>query len=49
MLKDANWEALAAGIKVSRFEVTKILAEAAIASRKSGDMAKLYGKLSKTD
>jgi farnesyl-diphosphate farnesyltransferase len=45
LLRGAKWEALAAGVKVSRFEIAKILAETALACRKAGDVEKLLRKL----
>lgn len=46
MLRGANWNALTAGVKVSRLEVAKILAEAAVACRKRDRLEALYRKLS---
>ncbi len=45
LLRGAKWDALAAGVKVSRFDVAKILAETALACRKEGGIEKLYRKL----
>lgn len=45
LLRGAAWEALAAGIKVPRFEVAKILADTAIACRQPAKMHRLYQRL----
>lgn len=49
LLRGASWESLAAGIKVSRIEIARILAEAIVACRKPERLGALYGKLSRTD
>lgn len=45
LLRGSKWEALAAGIKVSRLETAKILADTALACRDHTKMEKLYAKL----
>ena len=45
LLRDAKWPELAAGIKISRLEVAKVLAEAAIACRDLAKLEKLCQKL----
>lgn len=45
-LRKATWADLAAGVKVSRMEVTLLLAEAAVACRSGEGIARLYTKLS---
>lgn len=45
LLRGATWESLAAGIKVSRLEIAKILADTAIACRQPAKMERLFRKL----
>lgn len=47
LLRGTSWDALCVGIKVSRLDIAKILAEAALACRKTGNMEKLYLRLLK--
>jgi farnesyl-diphosphate farnesyltransferase len=44
-LKEASWEEVQRGVKVSRLEIAKILAEAAVACRSADGVGKLYRKL----
>ena len=46
LLRNSRWEHLAAGIKVSRLEIAKLLADTAIACRDSTKIKRLYEKLS---
>ena len=46
LLRDTRWEKLAGGIKVSRLEIAKLLADTAIACRDSTNISRLYEKLS---
>ncbi len=46
LLRDAKWEALVAGVKVSRLEIARILADTALACRDNAKLARLYAKLS---
>ena len=45
LLRDARWETLVAGVKVSRLEIAKILADTAIACRDTAKIVRLYDKL----
>lgn len=47
LLRSAGWEQLAAGVKVSRLEIAKIMAEGAIACRKPESLVRLFDKLGK--
>lgn len=47
LLRDSKWETLAAGIKVSRLETMKILADAALACRDAARLQKLHSRLSR--
>jgi farnesyl-diphosphate farnesyltransferase len=46
LLRHARWEKLAGGIKLSRLEIAKLLADTAIACRDSTKIKRLYEKLS---
>ena len=46
LLRDAKWETLATGIKVSRLEIARILADTALACRDGAKIGRLYAKLS---
>ena len=46
-MKQATWAEIKAGIKISRLDVAKILAEAAIACRNPASLEKLYRRLGK--
>lgn len=48
LLRDASWERLAAGIKVSRLETAKILADTALACRDEARLEKLRDKLARS-
>ena len=45
LLRGAKWDALAKGVKVSRLEIAKILAETALACRKADGVERLFRKL----
>ena len=45
LLREARWETLVAGIKVSRLEIARILADTAIACRDTAKLVRLYDKL----
>lgn len=47
LLRDARWESLVAGVKVSRLEIAKILADTAIACRDTAKIVRLFEKLSR--
>ena len=45
LLRVASWETLAAGVKVSRLEMARLLADTAMACRDSERLRKLYTRL----